>query len=61
MLSPDVRELVKQTLEPQQAERLLAKLDVLFRNWGIYPPSISMHRRFVEPLIRSERSTRALP
>ena len=40
VLSQDVRELVKQTLEPKQAERLLAKLDLLFRNWGIYPPSI---------------------
>ena len=38
VLSEDIRELVTQTLEPDQAERLLSELDRLFRKWSIYPP-----------------------
>ena len=38
LLSEQVRELVTQKLEPNQAERLLPELDRLFRDWSIYPP-----------------------
>ena len=38
LLSQHVRELVTRTLDPDEAERLLAELDRLFRKWNIYPP-----------------------
>ena len=38
LLSEQVKELVTQKLEPQQAERLLPELDRLFCKWHIYPP-----------------------
>ena len=38
MFAQDIRKLVKQTLEPDQAERLLVKLERLFLNYHIYPP-----------------------
>ena len=38
LLSEQVRELVTQKLEPDQAERLLPELDRLFREWRIYAP-----------------------
>ena len=36
--SDQVKELVTQKLEPDQAERLLPELKRLFRKWNIYPP-----------------------
>jgi hypothetical protein len=38
VLSEEVKELVTQKLEPDQAERLLPELKRLFRKWNIYPP-----------------------
>ena len=38
MFAQDIRKLVKQTLEPDQAERLLVELERLFLNYHIYPP-----------------------
>ena len=38
LLSQHVRELVTRTLDPDEAERLLAELDQLFRKWNIYRP-----------------------
>ena len=38
LLSEQVKELVTQKLEPEQAERLLPELDRLFCKWHIYPP-----------------------
>ena len=38
VLSEQVKELVSQKLEPEQAERLLPELERLFRKWSIYPP-----------------------
>ena len=38
LLSQHVRELVTRTLDPDEAARLLAELDRLFRKWNIYPP-----------------------
>ena len=38
VLSEQVKELVTQKLEPEQAERLLPELERLFRKWSIYPP-----------------------
>lgn len=38
LLSHQVRELVTRTLDPDEAERLLAELDRLFRKWNIFPP-----------------------
>ena len=38
VLSEQVRELVTQTLESDQAERLLPELDRLFQKWSIHPP-----------------------
>ena len=38
LLSEQVKELVTQKLEPDQAERLLPELERLFRKWSIYPP-----------------------
>ena len=38
LFTKEIRKLVKQTLEPDQAERLLAKLERLFLRFGIYPP-----------------------
>ena len=40
VISEEVRELVTQKLEPDQAERLLPELDRLFRRWGIHAPSL---------------------
>ena len=34
----NIRKLVKQTLEPDQAERLLVKLERLFLEFGIHRP-----------------------
>ena len=38
LLSEQVKELVTQKLEPDQAQRLLPELDRLFRQWNIDPP-----------------------
>ena len=38
VLSEEVKELVTQKLEPDQAERLLPELERLFRKWRIHPP-----------------------
>lgn len=38
LISEQVKELVKQTLAPDQSELLLPKLERLFQNWSIYPP-----------------------
>ena len=38
LFAQNIRKLVKQTLEPDQAERLLVKLERLFLEYGIYPP-----------------------
>ena len=38
LFARNIRKLVKQTLEPDQAERLLVKLERLFLEYGIYPP-----------------------
>ena len=38
VLSEEVKELVTQKLEPEQAERLLPELERLFRKWNIYQP-----------------------
>ena len=38
LLSEQVKELVTQKLEPDQAERLLPELERLFRKWSIHPP-----------------------
>ena len=38
LISEQVKELVKQTLAPDQSELLLPKLEQLFQNWSIYPP-----------------------
>lgn len=38
LFAQNIRKLVKQTLEPDQAERLLVKLERLFQEYGIYPP-----------------------
>ena len=38
MFTQDIRKLVKQTLEPNQADRLLVELERLFLNYHIYSP-----------------------
>ena len=38
LFAQDIRKLVKQTLEPDQAERLLVKLERLFLEFGIHRP-----------------------
>ena len=38
VLSEEVKKLVTQKLEPDQAERLLPELERLFRKSNIYPP-----------------------
>ena len=38
LLAEDVRASIKQTLDPESAERLLVKLERIFESHGIYKP-----------------------
>ena len=39
LLAEDVRASIKQTLDPESAERLLVKLERIFERHGIYRPA----------------------